>query len=165
MRKCIFCLCLSLLLASQARAEPPSVSSIETLLAVTKADRLLDTMYGNMEQSMRQGMLAALAGRTLTPEQQRLIDNLPARFSKVMRSELSWESLKPLLVPVYLETFDQAEVDGLIAFYRSPLGQRLLDKQPLVAQKSSAAMQVLVKAVSPKFQAVILEALQQAGVK
>ena len=154
-----------LLATSPARAEPASTSSVETLLALTKAERLLDAVYASMESSIGQGMRAATAGRSVTPEQQRVLDAAPARMAAVMRSELRWEVLKPLIVKVYVDTFDQDEVDGLNAFFRTPVGQRFADKQPLVAQRSAVAMQSVMAALIPRMQAAMQSLLQEAGVQ
>ena len=75
-----------LLATSPARAEPASTSSVETLLVLTKAERLLDAVYASMESSIGQGMRAATAGRSVTPEQQRVLDAAPARMAAVSES-------------------------------------------------------------------------------
>ena len=56
----------------------------------------MDSIYGSLESSLRQAMQQASAGRTLTPEQQKVLDLAPQRLSAVMRSELSWARLLPM---------------------------------------------------------------------
>jgi hypothetical protein len=148
-----------------AFAAPPSRESVETLLTLSKADQVLDVIYGNMEQSMRQGMQAAAGNKPLTPEQQRVLQALPAKMTQFMRQEMSWPALKPLLVKVYVETFDQEEIDGLAEFFRSPIGQRFIDKQAVVAQRSSLAAQQLLASVLPKLQSEVAAELRKAGIE
>lgn len=148
-----------------AWAEPPSIESVETLFALMKVERLLDSMMTGFEQSLRQGMQQATAQKALTPAQKQLIDSLAIRYAKLMREELSWESLKPLQVRVYTEAFEQHEIDGLIAFYRSPVGQAFVEKIPLVTQRVLTATQERMKTFLPKVEAAMREAMAEAGLK
>ncbi len=118
MRNAIAILLLLLSSALTCRAAPPTDESIDTLLTLTKTASLLESMYGNMEQVMRQTIAQAVAGKSLSAEQQRFLDAAPARFVGVMRQELSWESLKPVYLKIYRENFTQEEIDGLISFYQ-----------------------------------------------
>ena len=95
-------------------------------------------MYSGMEQMMRESMKQMVQGKPLNAEQQRLLDSMPGRFVAVMREEMSWQRMKPLYVQLYQDTFEQDEVDGLLAFYTSPTGQAFLNKMPVVMQKSMA---------------------------
>ena len=113
----------AVLFTTNVYALPASPESVETLLAVTKTESLMDSMYANMEQVMRQGMNQSVQGQTVSSEQQRILDAMPTKFVALARQELNWEKLKPLYVQLYLDTFEQDEVDGLIAFYNSRAGQ------------------------------------------
>lgn len=145
-----------------AHAAPPSDASIATLLSVTQSDKMLETMYANMEQMIRQGMQQAVTGKTLTDEQKRVMELAPARLAKVMREEITWASMEPSIVKVYRETFDQTEIDGLIAFYQSPVGQSFVSKMPLVMQRSMEASQTQLQAFMPKLQAAMRDVMKEA---
>lgn len=149
-------------LALSAHAAPPSDASIATLLSVTQSDKMMDTMYANMEQMMRQGMQAATKGRVLTAEQARVMELAPARLAKVMREEITWAKLEPMMVQIYRENFEQAEIDGLIAFYQSPVGQAFVAKMPVVMQRSMEASQQQLHAFMPKLQATMVEVMKEA---
>ena len=153
---------LAALAAGPACAEPPSTASIETLLTMTRAESMLGTVYSGMEQAIRQGMQAAAGDQPLTPEQQRILDTAPTKFSALVRSEFTWDKLKPQYIQVYQETFTQEEVDGLIAFYASPAGQAFIAKMPTAMQKSMALVQLQMKTLMPKMQAVIRETMAEA---
>lgn len=163
MRK--FTLFAVLVLASlTTHAAQPTAESIDALLKLTRVESLLNTVYGQMEQMMRQGMMQAVAGKSLSKEQQRVIETAPKEFAAVMRSELSWASLRPVYVDIYRATFSQEEVNGMIAFYRTPAGAALIEKMPVVLQKSNAAMQGRLPGLVQKMQAAMEKALTDAGV-
>lgn len=145
-----------------AHAAPPSDASIATLLSVTQSDKMLETMYANMEQMIRQGMQQATVGKTLSAEQKRAMELAPARLAKVMREEITWASMEPMIVKVYRESFDQTEVDGLIAFYQSPVGQSYVSKMPLVMQRSMEASQAQLQAFMPKLQQAMAQVMKEA---
>ncbi len=145
-----------------AHAAPPSDASIATLLSVTQSDKMLDTMYANMEQMIRQGMQQATAGKALSDEQKRVMELAPTRIARLMREEIIWASMEPMIVQVYRESFDQAEIDGLIAFYQSPVGQSFVAKMPLVMQRSMDASQAQLQAFMPKLQQAMAEVMKEA---
>jgi uncharacterized protein len=145
-----------------ASAAPVSDESIETLLELTHAESLMDTVYGSVEQMIRQGMNQALQGRPLSAEQQSFVDGIPARFTAVMRQDFNWQKMKPVYMQLYRETFDQAEVDGLIAFYRSPAGQSFIAKMPVVMQKSMALVQAQMRSMMPRIQEATAQAMEEA---
>jgi uncharacterized protein len=156
---------LSLLLLATTlvgHAAPASEQSIENLLAITKTESMMDSMYNTFEQSMRQGMQAGLGGGKLTAEQQRAVDLAPKEFVKVMREEMAWAKLKPVYIQIYQETLTQEEIDGLSAFYASPAGQAFINKMPVVMQKSQMAMQVFMQPMVVKMKAAMDKAMADA---
>lgn len=152
-------LATAILFTPAARAAPPSVASVEELLRVTQADKTLDAMYGQMEQAMQQGMVQALGRQPLTPAQQKIFDTMPREFARILRDEMGWSALRPDFVTIYRETFDQDEVDGLIAFYKSPVGKAFVEKTPVVMQKSMVSSQNRMQAILPKLQAAMQKAV------
>lgn len=145
-----------------AHAAPPSEASVLKLMEVAQSHKMLDTLYANLDHTMRQSLQAAVAGKILTPEQKRVIDMAPARLAAVMRREMTWAALQPAVMQVYRDTFDQSEIDGLIAFYESPTGKAFVAKTPLVMQRSMVATQEQMKAFVPKLQAEMKEVMREA---
>jgi hypothetical protein len=161
MKKTLIAVTLSLA-AMGCFAAPPSDESIRSLFKVMKAESLMDSVYANLEPAMRQAMVQASAGKTLSEEQKRVMERAPQRLSEVLRSELSWAKMEPMQIAIYRDSFEQAEVDGLIAFYKSPLGQSFVNKMPMVTQKAMTAMQATMQQVMPRIKAAMDEVLAEA---
>ncbi len=53
---------------------------------------------------------------------------------------------------MYAETFTSDEVDGIVAFYKSPAGRALLQKQPALATKGLALAQEKIRDAMPDIQ-------------
>ncbi|OMG53230.1 hypothetical protein BJN45_13520 [Azonexus hydrophilus] len=135
-----------------AIAEPASEASIRELLTVTQARELSDGMNTQLDESMSAGIRMALGDRKPTPKQQRAIDNMKDKMLVVMRGELAWERMEPLYIRVYRESLSEEEVAGMLEFYRTPAGQALIRKMPLMMQKIMPEIQGLMSSAMPKMQ-------------
>ena len=151
-------------LTASCWAAPPSEQSILTLLDLTQAQSMLESSMGNMEKMVRQGMVQASAGKELTDEQKRVLEVAPGKIVAAMREQLNWDTLKPMYLTIYKESFDQTEIDGLIAFYRSPIGQSFIAKMPVVMQKTVGLMQQQMQQFLPRLQESMKQALEDAKV-
>ncbi|MEO5733993.1 MAG: DUF2059 domain-containing protein [Rubrivivax sp.] len=147
-----------------ALAAPASEPSVRELLAVTQTESLLTQSYTQVEGLIRQSVAQSVAGRTLTDEQKRMVEAAPARLAAVMREAMTWTKLEPIYVGIYRENFDQEEVDGLIAFYKSPVGRSFVSKMPAVMQRSLSVTMVQLKDLMPKLQAEMEQILKDAKV-
>jgi uncharacterized protein len=152
---------LFLAVCRQAAAAPASAESVETLLALSRVESMMDVMFKHMEQLMLQGMRQGIGERSLTPQQQRAVEQMPAKLMAVLREELNWASLKPQFVQLYVETFEQDEIDGLIAFYRSPAGEAFVNKMPVVMQKSMQISQAQLQQVLPRMRQAVEDAIRE----
>jgi hypothetical protein len=156
---------MAMFVAASAHAQTASTESIEELLVVTKSESLMNTLYGNIESIVRQGMNESLKGKTLDANQRALVDSMPAKMSKVLREELSWSSLKPMYVQIYKESLTQEDVSGLIDFYKSPAGAAMINKMPLVMQKSMVMVQQRMGPLMEKMQEALKQSLVEARVE
>ncbi len=91
--------------------------------------------------------------------QQQSNPSVPAEVWAEIRDELNLDDFRPALVDIYDRHFSAAEIEGLLTFYESALGQRLLAKQPAILQDSVAAGQVWAGEV----QKTLLERLRSKG--
>ncbi|MCK4947206.1 MAG: DUF2059 domain-containing protein [Candidatus Aureabacteria bacterium] len=80
---------------------------------------------------------------------------------KITRENFSWEKMKPMFVDIYVETLSLEDLEGLIKFYESPLGQRFVKKQPQIGEATMSKMQELMQ----KIVAELDQATQQALIK
>lgn len=154
-----FALALS---TSAAMAAPASEASINELLTASRAESLMESMYGHIEALVRQGLEQKLNGQTLNDEQKRVVAQAPGRIAAMMRQEFSWKSMQPMYVSIYREAFTDEEIQGLTRFYQTPDGQALLNKMPLVMKRSMELMQVQMQVVLPKVEAMMKELAREA---
>lgn len=154
---------VALLASFTVQAAPASQESIESLLTVTKTEALIDSISVAMDQMMRQGINEALQGKSLNEDQQRVVNIAIARYVALMKEEISWQKVKPLYVQLYRETFVQSEVDGMLAFYATPAGKAVIEKMPIVMQKSMALSQSMFQSIMPKMKTALEDVLKEVN--
>lgn len=117
-----FCLILTpLLAAQQAETKEQKVRRLlTTMKAADSAMQGIDGMIDAMRSSMPQ---------------------VSEDFWKSFRAEVKPDELIDLLVPVYADNLDDADIEGLLRFFESPVGQKFIAKQGVILQQSMAAGQ------------------------
>lgn len=128
----------------------------------TKSEALVEQAFASVEQMVRQGLEQQVGGRKLTEEQRRVLDLAPARIAAVLKQEMNWSTLEPIYVAIYQEAFDQEEIDALITFHQSPVGQSYISKMPQVMSRSMQVMQVQMQSLSPKLRQAMEDVLREA---
>ncbi len=143
----------------------PTEQSIRKLLTVTDARKILDTMMAQFDGSIEAGMQQALQGRTVTPDQQKMMENMRHNIMKIFKEELSWESLEPIYIQAYRDSFTQKEIDGMLAFYNSQAGQAMIKKMPVVMQNTMVLMQKRMGPFLQKIQKMEQETIDEIKTK
>jgi uncharacterized protein len=135
-----------------APSSPPSEASIKQLLELAQARKLIDSVMGQMDNLMQQSIAQATRGQQIPPKVQKDIDQRRAETVAMMKELLDWSKLEPMYLRVYQKTFSQQEVDGMIAFYKTPAGQAVIAKMPVVMQNTIEEMQQMMSPVIQKIQ-------------
>ncbi len=143
----------------------PSEESVRRLLEITQAKKILQTVSDQMD-GMFAGMLKKqLEGQDVTPEQQQEITARQKAAADMVKSLLDWKAMEPMYVKIYSDTFTQAEIDGIVAFYSSPAGQAVIAKLPLAAKNTMTEMQQRVQQMIPKLQQMAKDAADEVKAK
>lgn len=130
--------CLLLAVSISLHAAPPSPQSVEKLATLAKVEKIHDAMLAQLQQSVDAYVKQALRGQALTPADQAVLDAFHPQMLSMVDEQLSGPKIKAMFEEVYSELFTQEEVDGLISFYGTPVGQVFADKQPLISGKVGA---------------------------
>jgi len=145
---------LVLLLSSSiacAADNPPSEASIKQLLEVMQAHKNVDAMMGQMDTIMKNAFQQATQGQSIPPEAQKIFDKCRTDIGTVFKEQFTWEKLEPMYTRIYQKSFTQDEVNGMIGFYKTPTGQSVVAKLPLVMQNS---MNETMKMMGPMMQRI-----------
>lgn len=92
------------------------------------ARELLEVTGGSeMGLQMMEQMMQSLAAQQ---------PGLPPEFPERFLAEVDPTEIDDLLVPVYVKHLTAAEMEATLEFYRTPAGQSILQKMPLVMEES-----------------------------
>jgi hypothetical protein len=146
-------LCLAVLSCPGFAADaPPTDESIRQLMDAMHTRKTLDTIMTQMDQMMSQMMSQVTQGQKVSPAVQKSIESGRGEAMSMMKEILDWRKLEPMYIRVYQKSFTQKEVNDLTAMYRSPAGETLINKLPVVMQNTMAEMQPLMQPIIQKMQ-------------
>jgi len=159
----IACLSLALVAAQPAHAEtidPAFRSDIEKLLVVTgsaKSGALMSTLIaGQMLDGLRKSRPDISEDVIALTKQV-----LEAEFTKAFEGP---EGMTSRIVAIYQKHFTHEEVTGLLSFYASDLGKKMIVMMPVLIQESMAAGQEWAMENMPRISAVLESRLSAEGV-
>ena len=67
------------------------------------------------------------------------VPSIPPKFWDEVLKEVDPDKFMELIIPVYDKLFTKDEIEGMIAFYETPLGKKLVATLPQIITESSAA--------------------------
>ena len=129
----VFCLRAGLALADDApkAAVSSHEAAVQEMFKVTHMDELMTkTIDAILDQQVKQN-----------PALSRYRHVMSQFFQKYM----SWQSLEKEMTEIYVKEFSEEEIKALTAFYRTPLGQKMLTRAPTLMAKGAAIGQERVE--------------------
>jgi uncharacterized protein len=143
---------------SAVRADEASkAAKVEEFLKVSHTEQTLSQAMTMMLNQTKSGMLQKMLGVTPTPEQTKANDELQDKLAAILTKALSWEKLKPEYIKLYASAYTEEELDGIVAFYKSPAGQALVSNTPTIMAKSSEIVQQQLASAMPEIQKLLKE--------
>ncbi len=153
MKRLSFALALLLVLPTLAHADDASRrAKVEEMIHITKMDQMMSQLMNQMSERMKALTTKQTANLNMSADQRKVFDDYQAHIHQIMADSISWDKLKPLIITVYSETYTDEEVDGILAFYRTPAGQALIAKSPQLVAKTMDLVQKQMLDAQPKIQ-------------
>ncbi len=139
---------------SAAESSPPSKASIRELLEATHAHKLVDTMMSQMDGLLRKSVQQAMSGQPVDAGEQKIIDAQITKLNDLLKQQMSWDKMEPMYIDLYRQTFTQKEVNDILAFYRTPSGQSMIEKMPVLMTRVMQTAQSMVATLMPQLQKI-----------
>lgn len=117
--------------AAAAKPDPAKEAAIRHLMELTQTSKLGDNIQSYITSQVRTGV-----GSALKPD---ALSKFMDEFNQKLVSAAPASSVTDAMVPIYASAFSTEDIQGLIQFYESPLGQRVVKNLPSVDQQSQAA--------------------------
>lgn len=120
--------------ATQSQApekiDPAKEAKVRHLMEVTHSVDLGDNISTYINNQVRTVMSHSLPPEKLQP----FMDSFAQKFNRSAQST----AVNAAVIPIYARLLSTEDLDGLIQFYESPLGQRTLKALPEITQQSEA---------------------------
>ena len=149
---------MSLLPAAPLRADDTSKrEKLHEMFRVAHIDQTMNQAFQQQVQQLPRMMQAMFPGAKITPEQQKDMDTFMQKIMGIVQTEANWTKLEPQFTTIYAYTYSEQEIDGLIAFYKSPVGQEMVAKQPELLTKSQGVTQSIMVDLQPKLRDAVMQ--------
>ncbi len=130
----------------------------EALLHAMHTEQVLTTATVRVHQMVDKYSQQSVGTQTnLSPEQQAAVKKAQEDAHAIINQQLGWDAVKNDFIQAYADAFTEDELKGLVAFYSSPLGQKLVEKQPAVTEKMGHLTQQKMMTAMPAVMAKIKE--------
>jgi uncharacterized protein len=146
--------------AAAQTASPEAIAAARDLVVVMRAAEQFKTI---LPLIIRQLKPAIVQGR---PEVDRDFDAMIPVLQEIMGGQN--EQIAKLvddIAMIYARNFTVDEMRRVIAFYHEPVGQKFLDKMPVITQESMTAGQEFGRAIAQELQKRMVEELRKRGHK
>jgi hypothetical protein len=143
---------------TQAQSPPPSpdtVAAARELVTTSRAADQLKTLLPLIMQQLKPAIVQGRAdvARDFDAAMPQLIEAMSARS----------DSFAEAIAVIYARHFSADELRQVTAFYRSPIGQRFLEKMPTIAQESMTMGQKFGQEIAVELRTRMIEELRKRG--
>lgn len=124
-----------------ARADDAAKQAkVKELFATMHLEHNLDRMMSAMKSQVEATAQNAPGSDHLTPEKKKIQQEFIDNSMKVVNDAFGWQVMESAYVKLYADTYTDSELDGILAFYKSPAGQAMLAKTP---ELTAGTMQIV----------------------
>ncbi|MEI9814772.1 MAG: DUF2059 domain-containing protein [Acidobacteriota bacterium] len=135
-----------------AQAPLSKQQKIERILDATNVDAAVEAMVSQVR-----GMLQQLQPNPNAQQQKKRQEALE-KIAKSARERM--QKARPLLVKTYEDTFEDDELDAMLAFYTSPAGRKANDKMPALNDRLSGVIQTALNPLGAEVNKIAEETLR-----
>jgi hypothetical protein len=140
-----------------AQDDAKRTAAAEELIKAMHATDLVDLQ----KSGIKKNILSRLP-KNLPPDVAKQIqDKIDSGLDDILK-DYNWDSVKTEFIHLYSQTFTESELKQLTEFYKSPIGQKYIEKRSEVEGGALAIMQKHVEEYAPKIGQLIRETLQAA---
>lgn len=133
--------------ASFANAQSDShLGAAKQLDALLNSEEVFQATQDQMIDHLRQ----TLGRRGDTVEEQAIHDRFEQKMIDMMLGLMNRERISASQVAIYSHVFTESEIEALIEFYSTPIGQKYIAKQPEIAGEMMQEMQSIMEEMMPK---------------
>jgi hypothetical protein len=154
--------------AQQSSADTPATKEdVQRYLDVMHSREMMTKMMDAMSKPMHQMM-----HEQYLKDKDKLPADFEERMNKVMddyMKNLPIEEMLQAMIPAYQKHFTKGDIDGLVAFYSSRTGQKVIQELPAITAEAMQAMMPLMRkqidAMTERMQEQVAQMKKESSVK
>lgn len=158
---------LVLMMAALLTSVAPSHAAEEQLSDEKRTD--ITTLLGAVGALEVGGKIENYVVGQMTDNLKETRPDIPAKMYDVLQKEVhvtiedNLDELEALLIPVYHKHFSHKEIQGLLAFYRTDLGKKMVKLTPIMAQESLESGRQWGRIVAPEIRKRVTMKFKEHG--
>jgi len=133
----------------------------EQLFMLLRMDTMMDQLMVGVKKQVQQITESMPGADQATPEQKKQITDFQQRVMDVVNQKIGWKALEPDFINLYASTYTEEELDGIVAFYKSPIGQKMIEKTPVLTAKSTQITQQKMSELQPQLSQMVQDFMKQ----
>jgi len=135
--------------------EATKVAKVEELFQVMNVAEQQKQMMAQMSKMVISQIKDALAGQGTSAEAIAKAQDKQKRVFALIEQKTSWDNMKPIFLKAYTEVFTEPEIDGMLAFYKTPSGKAMIEKQPALNGKIMTNVQGQMADLMPQMEEIL----------
>jgi hypothetical protein len=150
MKKMLMLAAAALLCATPAAAQgEPTPAEMAAARDLLEASNTRENFVQGLEIGMEMGGMGEL-----TPGVRKALRDF-------INTHFRYEEMEPEFARAYADAFTEQELRDLAAFYRTPLGRRVVETQPAIMGATQRIAMEHMQALMPQLMPVIMEAMEK----
>jgi hypothetical protein len=143
-RKIIFTLFLIMLPVLSFAGDKENLA--EEIMKLTNMQKMMDQTKVQIQQMQ----IRVMQQLEVSEKDKKGAAEFQNKINEMIFNELTWDNIKSEYIKLFVDVYTIDELKGLVQFYKSPAGQSLIKKQPIIMQKSMMISQSKIQKLIPK---------------
>lgn len=155
MRRIAVLLLVFFALPLSSRADDASRrAKLDELFTIMHMDRTMQQTMDAVEKSIVP-MTQQMFGRDVPDPLKKDVADLQQQMFALIEDQMGWKAMEPAYVEIYSHNFTEQQIDDIIAFYKTPTGQALIDKLPAITTEGLQAAQAKMVTLQPQMRKLL----------
>ncbi len=158
--KRIFLILLICLSANIVAQDKERYKAADELLKTLNSEKLIKVMLDQFRPMLLQQYSSMGLSPKIMAKKQEIIDII----FDIMEEEFKWDKIKDDMITIYADVYTTDELNELNEFFKTPIGQKYIEKTPEIMQKSMAFGQKIGQKIAPRLMQVLQEQIKKIKV-
>lgn len=127
-----------------ATESKPSAELVKEYFMLAQKKYVVETGAAAFQKQYEQQVLdilkQKLKGKKFSPSQKAILQNKLAGIFRSLRAYFSWDAQEQSMLSYYVQGFSKEELEGVVAFFKTPVGKTYMEKTMLITAKAQSSL-------------------------